>query len=362
MTAADAHAAYLSRRRWGSLDGLRAICILAVLWHHGPIWTGWEAAPQWATRGFLGVDMFFVLSGFLITSLLLRERDRTGTISLRGFYTRRARRILPPYLAVVGLVAIWFIGVQGRTDYLALLPAYLFFLANFLTEHIPFLGPMWSLAVEEQFYLLWPLALILLPLRLVVPALLGLIGLNVLISGGWIGGPAPVWGPLTFQLPNATYAPMLMGAAGAIIAHHPRGFATLWPVLGPRAAPLILAAALAAAIALTPWDLRGWPNLVIHSLMLALLLSLSLREDHLAAPLLGWAPLARIGAVSYGLYLYHLIALDLTARTGLTGWPLLIGYAALSWLVAEISFRTLEARFQTRRNDSAAPGGTAPKP
>ncbi len=93
--------AYLRRRHFGSLDGLRALCIGAVLWHHSPLMD--PASPvQLLTRGFTGVDMFFVLSGFLITTLLLREEQATGRISLSAFYWRRALRILPGYLLLAG--------------------------------------------------------------------------------------------------------------------------------------------------------------------------------------------------------------------------------------------------------------------
>src|SRR5260221_295593 len=97
------HAGYLAIRTFGSLDGLRALSILAVVWHHTQ--EGFHFLPI-AYRGFLGVDLFFMISGFLIVTLLLRERRRTGTISVKKFYIRRFLRIFPPYYAVLTLVAI----------------------------------------------------------------------------------------------------------------------------------------------------------------------------------------------------------------------------------------------------------------
>lgn len=103
------YAAFLDRRRFGSLDGLRFFCILAVLWHHSPVLGAMQAPPEFLTRGFLGVDFFFVLSGFLITTLLLREQASTGRFSLSGFYRRRFLRIVPAYLVLVTAVSAWFV-------------------------------------------------------------------------------------------------------------------------------------------------------------------------------------------------------------------------------------------------------------
>src|SRR2546421_12834986 len=96
MNAAD-HKNYLAAKYFPSLDGLRAISILAVIWYHVP-----ELRPIWAT-GFLGVHLFFVISGFLITTLLLREKAATGSISLKKFYIRRTLRIFPAYYLTLGL-------------------------------------------------------------------------------------------------------------------------------------------------------------------------------------------------------------------------------------------------------------------
>jgi peptidoglycan/LPS O-acetylase OafA/YrhL len=93
--ASQSHDLYRTRSRFGTLDGLRFLCIAAVLWHHSPVLGAMPAPTTNLQRGFLGVDFFFVLSGFLITTLLLREEQRDGSFSLTGSYIRRARRILP---------------------------------------------------------------------------------------------------------------------------------------------------------------------------------------------------------------------------------------------------------------------------
>ena len=149
-----------------ALDGLRAFAVSAVIAYH----LGYD----WAGGGFLGVDTFFVLSGFLITSLLLRERDGTGRISLAGFWARRARRLLPAvFLLLIVVVAFGAATMnpieldQLRGDAIASLfyVANWHFIATDQSYFAVFLSPsplqhLWSLAIEEQFYLLWPLIVV----------------------------------------------------------------------------------------------------------------------------------------------------------------------------------------------------------
>jgi peptidoglycan/LPS O-acetylase OafA/YrhL len=358
-SAESAYLAYRAQSRFGSLDGLRCLCILAVIWHHSPWWTAMTDAPRLLQRGFVGVDFFFVLSGFLITTLLLREEEAKGRFSLRGFYWRRALRILPVYFFVVTAVALYYIGVKGQTDYLSILPYYYVFLSNFLAEHIPLLSPTWSLAVEEQYYLIWPLALLILPRRW-VPWLLALaIALNVAGAMGVLGLSAAVIGPLQFSLPNSTYAPILIGSVLALMLNSHRGFSALWPVLGSRLAAPATLVMVVILLQILPDDLRGLPNLALHLAMALALAALVMREDHLLSRAMGWRPVARVGEISYGIYLYHLIALHVatvaTAKLGIGAGPVvLLTYATISVVMAEISDRTLERFF--RRFRGRGPG------
>lgn len=354
-SAEGAYLGYRSRSRFGSLDGLRCLCILAVIWHHSPWWTAMTDAPRLLQRGFVGVDFFFVLSGFLITTLLLREEEAKARFSLKGFYWRRALRILPVYFFVVTAVALYYIGVKGQTDYLSILPYYYVFLSNFLVEHIPLLSPTWSLAVEEQYYLIWPLALLVLPRRWVPGVLAIAIALNVLGVMGTFGLSAATIGPLQLSLPNATYAPILIGSALALMLHSRRGFSALWPLLGSRLAAPAALAAVVVLLQVLPENLIGLPNLVLHLAMAAALAALVMREDHLLSRAMGWRPVARVGEISYGIYLYHLIALHVatiaTAKLGIgTGPVVLVTYAAISVAMAEASDRTLERFFRGFRN------------
>ncbi|HEX9258687.1 MAG TPA: acyltransferase, partial [Acidimicrobiales bacterium] len=146
------------------LDGLRAISVAAVLLYHADL--------AWIPGGFLGVEVFFVISGYLITLLMLNERERTGMIDLRNFWLRRARRLLPALYTLLALVALY--SVVFLRDELARLRedilAAFFYVTNWyliVSESSYFdrlgrpslLRHLWSLAVEEQFYLLWPIAM-----------------------------------------------------------------------------------------------------------------------------------------------------------------------------------------------------------
>lgn len=353
---AEAHRAYLTRARFGALDGLRALAIGAVLVHHSAL-----ARPEgpWS-RGFLGVDLFFVISGFLITALLLRELEGAGRISLRGFYWRRALRILPLYYLLVTLVGAYFVFWHGPGELARLWPAYYLFLANFLSDHIPTLYPTWSLSMEEQFYLVWPLVMILLPRRLWGGALAVAILLNLLAVTGALAGLGVVAveiGPFRVAMNDATYAPLLLGAGLALLLQDPRGFALLWRGLSHPAMPLLLGAGLLAGLFwVLPLVLAGLPYLLVHLGMTALVASLVLQEQSWLHGLLRWAPLARIGAVSYGIYLLHLIVLHgvtlLAVRFGwaATGPLFLFLYWGGTYLLAELSFRYYEGRFLRLRH------------
>jgi peptidoglycan/LPS O-acetylase OafA/YrhL len=157
-----------------TLDGWRAIAVIAVMLYHGTTSLFYPSGPfpsyealRIIQTGARGVDIFFAISGFLICSRLLSEHEKTGRISLTGFYIRRAFRILPPYLVYLAVIACLaaagVLAVEGREFVGCLL-----FVRNYygpVHEHGWYTGHFWSLAVEEHFYLLWPLLLIALGSR-----------------------------------------------------------------------------------------------------------------------------------------------------------------------------------------------------
>lgn len=353
------HAIYRATKHFGSLNGLRFICIIMVLWHHAPGARAFHMITPLFARGHVGVDFFFVLSGFLITTLLLREEDNHGRFSLRGFYWRRILRIIPVYFLVVSVAGFNDVVLNGEAEKAALLPYYYLFLTNYLmADGITFLTPTWSLAMEEQFYLVWPLLLSVLPRRWVVPALIGLIGWNlaaILGVFGWFGISGFDVGPLRIALGGTTFSPILMGALLAVLLHNPRSFSGIAPWLSGRAVPWLMFAALISALAFLPPVLEGWPNLLTHTLMSLCLASLVVREDNGMARVLQLPPIVRIGQISYGIYLYHLfvrgLVVPVALALGITSvWVMLIALLVGSIVVAEISFRTYERWFLSLRH------------
>ncbi|MEO0746113.1 MAG: acyltransferase [Pseudomonadota bacterium] len=352
------HQTYRDTVHFGSLNGLRFLCIFGVLWHHAPVRDSLAEVSVFFSRGFLGVDFFFVLSGFLITTLLLREEHKTGRFSLRGFYWRRVLRILPVYFLVVTAVGAYYIIAKGQTEFLSLLPFYYLFLSNFLQGDIPMLAPTWSLSVEEQYYLIWPLLLLLIPRRHILSVLAILIALNIAAVTGGLSGlgiRAVEAGPLVFRMFNATYAPILIGSGLAIVLHNRAGFEALARVFGVRAAALVAFAILFVLLVTLPEDVTGWPNLVLHMTMAACLASIAMREDHVLSAVFKLPPVVRVGEISYGIYLYHLIALHI-ANVGLNrlgwhgDWSVFIVYSAITIVIAELSFRYYETPFLNLRH------------
>ncbi len=159
-TAVDAHKRFRETPVFGSLDGLRCLSILAVIWHH----TGGHSFDiTLSGQGRHGVTLFFAISGFLITTLLLREQDKLGYFSLRKFYARRSLRIFPLYYSVLLLYIVGVLITDQGEDYerqfWSNLPAFATYTTNWFvaldSDRVIFYFA-WSLATEEQFYLTWP--------------------------------------------------------------------------------------------------------------------------------------------------------------------------------------------------------------
>ena len=355
-TPQAAYERYRKVRFFGSLNGLRFLCIGMVLWHHSPILRSLDEPVKLLGRGFLGVDFFFVLSGFLITTLLLREEARDGTFSLRGFYLRRVLRIIPVYFLIVTCMSAYWVWYKGLDHLAPLVPYYYLFLSNFLLGDIPLLSVTWSLAVEEQYYLMWPLLLLVLPRHWRTPALIALIALCVASAAGLLAplGLKPVrTDHAVWALPATGYSAILIGSLSALTLHHAAGFRMLYRFCGMRLAPVLAFAALVLVISLTPGRLTGFPNLLVHSTMALCLITLVIREDHLLAGILGKRSISRVGEISYGIYLYHLIALHFASEiaTWLSLPPAIEPYVVtplfvlMSIVIAHISFRTFERFF-----------------
>ncbi|WP_050777817.1 acyltransferase family protein [Micromonospora sp. ATCC 39149] len=336
----------------GDIEGLRALAVVMVLVGHA----GRDLAPG----GFAGVDVFFVISGFLITGLLVAELERTGRIGLTGFYARRAKRLLPAaaVVLVASLLLTWLLlprtrwadtawdvvasaayGLNWRlavqsTDYWAADAA------PSIVQHF------WSLGVEEQFYLVWPLLLLGLAVlggrrRLRRGALMIGFALVALPSFAWsvhesqtnpgpayfvtttrlwelaLGGAVAIAGTRGLRLPRAlaaalAWAGLAMVAASTFLVDPDRafpGYQALLPTVGTAA---VIAGAQAAG--------RAGP-----------------------ASVLGWRPIRAVGAVSYSLYLWHWPLLVATeARFGELSAPAGLGVVALSAVPAVLTYRFVE--------------------
>jgi peptidoglycan/LPS O-acetylase OafA/YrhL len=340
--AAEAHARFLQTRSFGSLDGLRGLSIIAVLWHHTHLgFPGWPISR----RGFLGVDLFFVISGFLIVTLLLRERHRTGAISLRSFYARRFLRIFPAYYAMLALVAVVAFAFPGNSsaEIRRDLPYALFYVSN-MVPMLSMLGITWSLSTEEQFYL-------------VIPTLEKYArgAMPVILVTGYVLLSLPPFGVLPgVDMPpffrQTTFGPILLGVMLAHVMHDPRGYAWVWRVLGSPWSPLAAGALTLLAVSIPGEDISGWIRIAIHASFVVLVASCVAQERQALRPMLSFRPLARVGLVSYGIYLYHLIAAHgvnkVLARLDVTSQ--LVHFVVVSlaaWGVAELSYRLFETRF-----------------
>jgi peptidoglycan/LPS O-acetylase OafA/YrhL len=344
------------------LDGVRGLAVAAVLLFH--------AGVPWAAGGWLGVDAFFVLSGFLITSLLLAEHARTGRVAIRAFWFRRARRLLPAVVVVVAAVVAQaaLTGESGvtrglRDDALATL-AYVENWRLLLADDGGYFtagGPpsplrhAWSLSVEEQFYAVWPVA-VLLALgsswgrRHLPAACAG----GALASAAWAAALAASGaGVDRLHLGSDTRAQALLvgAAAAALVARGVRVPSAL------GAWGLAAATGTAAVLGLAGPGAAYRGGLLLFAVALAaVVVAASSRPGTLPARLLAREPLPALGRVSYSLYLWHWpVFLTLTGgATGLTGLPLLALRIGVSLALAAASYRLVEAPFRSGRWSSPA--------
>ena len=315
------------------LDGIRGLAILLVLAQHINL-------PRSALAGMVGVNLFFVLSGYLITSLLIKEQDATGRIDLRRFYERRVRRLIPALLAVLVATGA-LMAVMGRFgDYLGPAAVSFFYvsdIAKAIGYDLGYVGHTWSLAMEEQFYLLWPALLIFTPRRFLAPIAIGGILLAVVLQLALV--PDNV---LAHFRPDVRADAILWGCLIALV-----------PVAVPRWA----AAASGIGLVVVSFTFL-WPaGIALSSILSALLIAGASQ----LAPVLSARPLVRVGQISYGMYLWHAIPVGLLERQTLAGNVLAMAAVVVTTIVLALaSERWIERPF--RRPRQAPVSGFASEP
>ena len=345
---------HIAARRIPGLDGLRALAVIAVVWHHAhPGYTGFPISRN----GFLGVDVFFVLSGFLITTLLLQEERSTGGISLIGFYLRRSLRIFPLYYAVLLLMILYFTLTAKSSNagiFFQELPWHVTYLSNWISLK-SMMAITWSLATEEQFYLAWPPLFAWLGVR-AVWLILVFLALNQGINFGLFDDFLYRNGFPVQSLPllQITFTPILLGVVAAFWIQT-KSFESLKSGLKKWMLPLMTMIALLAAN--IDGDIRGWPRLLFHISIAILVVLVVVSPKSLTVKILNWKLLTHIGTVSYGIYLFHMLVLYVIHQvTGayMLNHPTLIfystmifctGLATFSYRIFELPVMSLKSRF-----------------
>ncbi|MEW6583771.1 MAG: acyltransferase, partial [Actinomycetota bacterium] len=341
------------------VDGLRAVAVAAVVAFH--------LGAGWLPGGFLGVDVFFVISGYLITSLLLAEREATGRVDLKRFWVRRARRLLPAVFVMLAVVlAVMVVLHAGELARLrGAVAASVGYVTNwyFVAADVPYFEQfgrpsvvlhLWSLAVEEQFYLVWP------PVLAVGLAVAGRRVMTAVAVAAAAGSVVLAWVMFDpFEAADRIYYGTDTRAVGLLV-----GVALAFRLpagrLGPvgarrrRVSDVVgLAAAAALAVTFVRLDETGarlyQGGFLVTALVTAALIAAAAQPGTVTGRVLGWAPFAWVGVRSYGIYLWHWPVIQLTRPdrdVPLDGPVLAAVQVALTVAVAAASYRWVEAPFR----------------
>lgn len=358
-----------------SLDGLRAIAVLLVVFSHGSYRL--LAPDVRIPMGGIGVGIFFVLSGYLITSLLLREHANRGRISLRDFYVRRALRIWPLYYAVLLLQLVVLVHINAKqwggvwvspsapqyANFGHVWWSYLIFAQNYVSDlkHVTLaLGVYWSLAIEEQYYLVWPLILIGLSRvrwRWTIPTFLfGATALSYFLRALTIGGHLPTAGGGVEWMTHTNLFGLAIGSllawirwdrlqnGGPTRAGGGFGVTVAWIVV----VAILLHRAASVTVTHGGWALRlphvNYYEPLILSIAVAAIIDYVAGDASKCSPL-QWKPIVYVGRVSYGIYLLHPLVLGAAVfMGGGRGWIQMFLFMVASLGVAAASYELFEKR------------------
>ncbi len=351
-----------TERRLPSLDGLRAVSIVLVLLGHV---SGTRGAGvinlQIGNYAHLGVVVFFVISGFLITSLLMAEYESHGRVSLRLFFARRSLRILPAmYLYLVLLCALWMLGLVHLTN--RDLWHALTYTVNFEPGHAWQVGHLWSLSVEEQFYLLWPLAFVYLRPQRATWAALGVVFVAIVARVGnrylLIGTPFHDLEMFPMVADSLAMGCLLARGRGWLEEQswYLRMFRPQWSLL-----------ILATVLLLNRYE--GYTLVTVFGMLIlnagvAILIHRSVyHSEDVVGRALNWRPVAFVGVLSYSLYVWQQPLLNRTSSAWINAFPqnilLAIGAGLVSYSMIEKPLLKLRHRLRAR---SAAPPVDVPEP
>jgi peptidoglycan/LPS O-acetylase OafA/YrhL len=311
------HADYKATRHIAGLDGIRALCIIGVITFHA------QGTLAGVIDGSLGVMAFFVLSGYLITTLCLREEEETGDVSLRAFYVRRVFRLVPLYYAVIAIywmAACALHDAQMKSRLLQALPYFVFHINELAPVNV--FGQSWSLGVEEKFYLLWPLLAFVVSkarprLRILLAFLLMLVPLGI---GALWGVPAK---PFAQVIPTPReafwdralpgYAILMLGCLLACLLYTPVGFRIAHRIARPISSVAVVAILLLSEIVIAMHGTYVTQHSVGCKLAFAFVftvfLTLMLVSQKRWLAFLEWRLISHIGQRSYALYLVHMLCL-----------------------------------------------------
>lgn len=358
----DRNDAFLQTRYFPSLDGLRCLSIVAVIWHHAAGASGGVLA-----KGYLGVNLFFAISGFLITTLLIREQGSQGTIDLGAFYARRTLRIFPLYYLVLALYTVLTLRIEpdspAGAQFRANLPYFATYTSNWFvardagTRVIFYFA--WSLATEEQFYAVWPSIIRFArawygPAIAAVLALVAHVAAGSAVAAGWIDGRL-----LAARIAASIAPAICFGCLAAIVLHRPAGLRFAQSLLGRRASAAAVGVLLAGCMAVD-----AVPQIAIEALMAVLVAACCLRRGGQLGTLLENRLVRHVGTVSYGMYLLHMLVINAVRRllpdqggvvVFAVALPLTALVATLSYESIEKHFLALKERFRARGSAAAAP-------
>ena len=349
------------------VDGLRALAVLAVIIYHSEF--------ESFSGGFLGVEIFFVISGYLITALLLDEYSTNNTVNLRRFWTRRARRLLPALLIyIAGSVALAYALAEDVVPTKGEILSTLGYVYNWfgifqeisyteVFERKNFFHHLWSLAVEEQFYLLWPVILLAFQKYLNKRSTILLIGFGIAASSFlmWVLYE-PFKDPLRIYYGTDTRASGLL--IGALLAYLWRPWGTetsnLFSYKGERVFLLTGIGALGILLWSTMYYTLLMPDaeqlfrggFLFTSVITAIVIACTVTPNSYLSSCLGVAPLVWIGKRSYGLYLWHWPIFQLTREridVDINGWELFAVRMSITLVLVEISYQYFERPIREQR-------------